>query len=161
MESTKFPVVIKKRNGTMIAVAISEIVMGIIFGISQGGLSNVLLWVFVFVGIITALQVLCEYNQNILLKENKIEFYKNKDLIKAIKYSDIKSIYVDKGKETKTKKKDFFTIGFCVNKSSKAESYLINPMNYGVGDLAKVKNIIVMKNSSVKVNSDVDKFIKK
>ena len=161
MESTEFPIVIKKRNGIMIAAAISEIIVGIIFGITQGGLSNIFLWVMVFVGIITGLQVFVEYSQDILLKENKIEFYKNKDLIKEIKYSNIKSIYVDRGKETKNKKKDFFTIDFCGNKSSKVESYLINPMNYGGGDFAKLKDIIVMKNSSVKVNNDIDKFIRK
>ena len=161
MESTEFPIVIKKRNGIMIAAAISEIIVGIIFGITQGGLSSIILWVFVFVGIITGLQVFGEYSQDILLKENKIEFYKNKDLIKEIKYSNIKSIYVDRGKETKTKKKDFFTIGFCSNKSSKVESYLINPMNYGGGDFAKLKDIIVMKNSAVKVNNEIDKFIRK
>ena len=162
MESTKFPIVIKKRNGVIIAASISEIAVGIIFGITQGGLKNILLWVFLFVGIITALSCLGEYKQDILLKENKIEFYNNNDLIKAINYSNIKSIYIDKGNETKTKKKDFFTIGIGGNgnKSSKDQNYQINPMNYGVGDLAKIKDIIVMKNSSVKVSSDIGKFAK-
>ena len=50
------------------------------------------MWIFVFTGIITALSVLVEYSQDIFIKENKLEFYKNKDLIKAIKYSSIKSI---------------------------------------------------------------------
>ena len=31
MESTKFPIVIKKRNGVMIGVSIIEIVVGIIY----------------------------------------------------------------------------------------------------------------------------------
>ena len=92
MESTKFPIVIKKRNGVMIGVSILEIVVGIIFGITQEGLKSILIWIFVFAGIITALSVLVEYSQDIFLKENKMEFYKNKDLIKAIKYSSIKSI---------------------------------------------------------------------
>ena len=160
MESIKFPIVIKKRNSTMIGVAIIEIIAGIIFGITGGGMKSVLLWIFLFTGIITALSVLGEYSKDILLKENKIEFYKNKDVIKTIKYSSIKSIFIDKGNEPKTKKKDFFTIGIG-DKSSKAESYLIDPMSYSVGDLAKIKDIIVMKNSSVKVNDDVDKFTNK
>ena len=161
MESTKFPIVIKKRNGIVIAAAISEIAVGIIFGITQGGLKNILLWVFLFVGIITALSCLGEYKQDILLKENKIEFYNNNDLIKAINYSNIKSICIDKGNETKTKRKDFFTIGIGGNKSSKDNNYQINPMNYGAGDLAKIKDIIVMKNSSVKVSSDINKMTRK
>ena len=163
MENTKFPIVIKKRNGAMIGVVIIEILIGITFGITQGGLKSILLWIFVFTGIITALSVLVEYSQDILLKENKIEFYKNNDLIKTIKYSNIKSIYIDKGNEPKTKKKDFFTIGIGANgnKSSKVENYLINPMNYSARDLAKIKDIIVIKNSSVKVSNDVDKFINK
>ena len=41
-----------------------------------------------------------------------MEFYKNKNLIKAIKYSSIKSINIGKGNEPKTKKKDFLTICF-------------------------------------------------
>ena len=32
MESIKFPIVIKKRNGVMLGVSILEIVIGIIFG---------------------------------------------------------------------------------------------------------------------------------
>ena len=139
------------------------ILVGIIFGITQGGLKSILLWLFLFVGIITALSCLGEYKQDILLKENKIEFYNNNDLIKVINYGNIKSIYIDKGNETKTKKKDFFTIGIGGNgnKSSKDQKYQINPMNYGVGDLAKIKDIIVMKNSSVKVSNDINKFTRK
>ena len=71
MENTKFPIVIKKRNGVMIGVSILEIVMGIIFGIIGEGIKSILLWIFVFTGIITALSVLVEYSQDILLKENK------------------------------------------------------------------------------------------
>ena len=40
MESTKFPIVIKKRNGAMIGVSILEIVMGIMFGITADGLKS-------------------------------------------------------------------------------------------------------------------------
>ena len=169
MENTKFPLVIKKRNGAMIGVSIIEIVMGIIFGIAGDGLKSILLWIFVFTGIITALSVLVEYSQDILLKENNVEFYKNKDLIKSIKYSSINSIYIGKGNETKTKKKDFLTIGFNnndsksnknnkSNKNYKVESYPINPNNYGSQDLITMKNIILSKNSSVKVSGEVNEF---
>lgn len=165
MESTGFPIVIKKRNGIMIGVSILEIAIAIIFGITGGGMKSILLWIFLFTGIISALSILVEYSQDILLKENKMEFYKNNDLIKTIKYSSIKSIYIDKGNEPKTNKKDFFTIGIGGNdnkgnKNSNVDSYLINPMNYSSEDLIKIKDIIVMKNSSVKVSNDVDKFIK-
>jgi len=165
MESTKFPIVIKKRNGAMIGVSILEIIMGIFFGIAGEGIKSVLLWIFVITGIITVLSVLVEYSQDILIKENKVEFYKNNDLIKAIKYSSIKSIDIAKGNESKTKKKDFFTI--CIggndnnsnrNKNSKIEKYLVNPSNYSTKDLITIKDIIKNKNSAVKVNKEVEEF---
>jgi len=167
MENTKFPIVIKKRNGAMIGVSILEIVMGVIFGFVGDGLKNILLWIFVFTGIVTALSVLVEYSRDIFMKENKLEFYNNKDLIKAIKYSSIKSINIDKGNEPKTKKKDFLTIYFGNNDSkgnrnndSKVEKYFVNPSNYGSQDLITMKNIIVAKNSAVKVNNQVNEFFK-
>jgi|GEM_PF-1645386 len=165
MESTKFPVVIKKRNGVMIGVSILEIVMGIFFGIVGGGIKSPLLWIFVFTGIISALSVFVEYSQDILIKENKLEFYKNNDLIKEIKYINITSIDIDKGNEPKTKRKDFFTISIGSNdknsnrtKNSKIEKYLVNPSNYSAKDLITIKNIITSKNSSVKVNREVEEY---
>lgn len=167
MESTKFPIVIKKRNGVMIGVSILEIVMGIFFGIVGGGVTSPLLWIFVFTGVVSGLSVLVEYSQDILIKENKLEFYKNNDLIKAIKYSSIKSIDIDKGNEPKTKKKEFFTIIFGGNdknsnrnNKSKIEKYLINPSNYSTKDFIIIKNIIISKNSAAKVNSEVEEFFK-
>ncbi len=167
MESTKFPIVIKKRNGVMIGVSILEIVMGIIFGFVGDGFKSILLWIFVFTGIVTALSVLVEYSRDIFIKENKLEFYNNKDLIKEIKYNSIKSINIDKGNDPKTKKKDFLTICFGNNdsktnrnKDSKLEKYLVNPSNYSSKDLITMKNIIVSKNSNVKVNSEVNEFFK-
>ena len=171
MESTKFPVVIKKRNGVMIGVSILEIVMGIMFGIIADGPKSILLWIFVFTGIVTALSVFVEYSQDIILKENNVEFYKNNDLIKSIKYSSINAIYIAKGNETKTKKKDFLTIGFNrhdnksnkINKSknSKDESYPINHSVYSSQDLNTLNNIILMKNSSIKVSDDVKNLTNK
>ena len=174
MESTKFPIVIKKRNGVMIGVSILEIVMGIMFGIIADGPKSVLLWIFVITGIITALSVLVEYNQDIILKENNVEFYKNNDLIKSIKYSSINAIYIAKGNETKTKKKDFLIIRFNGNdnksnknsknnksKNSKGESYQINHSVYSSQDLNTLNNIILMKNSSIKVSDDVKNLTNK
>lgn len=167
MEKTTFPIVIKKRNGAMLGASIIEIVIGVIFGIIQEGLMSPLLWIFVFTGIITALSVWVEYSRDIFLKENKLEFYKNKDLIKAIKYSDIKSISIGKGNEIKTKKKDFVSISIGLNdnknkknNNSSVEKYLINPSNYGAQDLIKIKDIIVSKNSYVKVSSEFNEFFK-
>ena len=167
MENTTFPIVIKKRNGAMLGASIIEIVMGVVFGITQDGLKSPLLWIFVFTGIITALSVWVEYSSDIFLKENKMEFYKNKDLIKAIKYSDIKSISIGKGNEPKTKKKDFVSIGINPNdnknkrnSNSNAERYLINPSVYGAQDLIKIKDIIISRNSSVKVSSEFNEFFK-
>ncbi len=162
MENIKFPIVIKKRNAVMLGVSVLEIGVGVTFGITGGGIKSIPLWVFVFTGIISALTVLVEYSLDISLNENRVEFYKNKDLIKAIKYGSINSIYISKGNETKTKKKDFFTIGFnsSDNKKFKDEKYLINPMHYSSKDLDTIKNIIVSKNYSVKVSDDIKKFVR-
>lgn len=167
MEKTTFPIVIKKRNGAMLGVSIIEILLGVVFAITQDGLKSPLLWIFVFTGIITALSVWVEYSRDIFLKENKMEFYKNKDLIKAIKYSDIKSISMSKGNEPKTKKKDFVSINIGSNdnknkknNNSNIEKYLVNPSNYGAQDLIKIKEIIVAKNSYVKVSSEFNDFFK-
>lgn len=167
MENTTFPIVIKKRNGGMLGVSIIEMFMGVIFGIIQGGVKNPLLWIFVFTGVITALSVWVEYSQDIFIKEDKIEFYKNKDLIKAIKYSDIKSISINKGNEPKTKKKDFVSIiiGPNDNKNKKdnnssVEKYLVNPSSYGAQDLIKIKDTIVSKNSSVKVSNEFKEYFR-
>ncbi len=165
MENAKFPIVLKKKNSVMIGVAIIEIVIGVIFGALQGGLKSVPMWVLFFAGIVTALSVFVEYSQDILIKEDAIEFYRNNDLIKSIKYSNIKSIFIGKGNEPKNKRKDFFIIGFYKNdkkknKNSAEETYLINPMSYSAQDFSVIKNIIVSKNSSVKVSEEVSKFIK-
>lgn len=120
---------------------------------------------FFFAGIVTALSVFVEYSQDILIKEDAIEFYRNNDLIKSIKYSNIKAILIGKGNEPKNKRKDFFIISFYKNdkkknKNSAEDTYLINPMSYSAEDFKVIKNIIVSKNSSVKVSEDVSKFIK-
>jgi len=167
MENTTFPIVIKKRNGGMIGVSIIEIVMGVVFGITENGVKSPLLWIFVFTGIITALSVWVEYSQDIFIKENKMEFYKNKDLIKAIKYNDIKLISMGKGNDPKTKKKDYILISIGLNdnknkknNNSNIEEYPINPSSYGAQDLIKIKDIIVSKNSFVKVSSEFNEFFK-
>lgn len=162
MEKLQFPIVIKKRNGLMIGVAIIEIIIGIIFGISTGGFKSILLWIFVFVGVVTALSVLGEYSRDVLLKENKVEFYKNKDLIKEIKYSNIKSINISKGNESKIKKKDFVAIEYNEGKKKNdtSLSYLIDPMSYSAQDLMTIRDTILAKNSSVRISDEVNKFIK-
>ncbi len=162
MENMQFPIVIKKRNGLMLGVAIIEIIIGIIFGITIGGVKSILLWIFIFVGVVTALSVLVEYSQDVFLKENKIEFYKNKDLVKEIKYSNVKSISISKGSEPKTKKKDFVAIEYSDGnkKNSASFSYLIDPMSYSAQDLITIRDTILSKNSSIKVSDEVNKFIK-
>lgn len=158
MENVKFPIVIKKRNGLMLGVAIIEIIIGIIFGITTDGVKSILLWIFIFVGVVTALSVLVEYSQDVFLKENKIEFYKNKDLVKEIKYSNVKSISISKGSEPKTKKKDFVAIEYSDGNKKNSFSYLIDPMSYSAQDLITIRDTILSKNSSVKVSDEVNKF---
>ncbi|MFW2489621.1 hypothetical protein ACN077_13780 [Clostridium chromiireducens] len=165
MENTKFPIVIKKKNGMMIGVVATEIAVGIIFGSLGGGVKSIPMWVLFFTGIVTALSVLVEYNQDIIIKEDKIEFYKGNDLIKSVKYSNVKSIFIGKGNEPKNKKKDFVAISFYKddkkkNKNSAEDTYLINPMGYSSQDFNTIKNIITSKNSTVKIGENVEKFIK-
>ncbi|WP_160685383.1 hypothetical protein [Clostridium sp. C2-6-12] len=167
MENTTFPITIKKRNGGMIAASITEVLIGVVFGITQGGFASPLLWIFVFTGIITALSVWVEYSRDIILKENKMEFYKNTDLIKTIKYSDIKTITIDRGNEPKTKKKDFVTISIGKiegknkkNNDYKIEKYLVNPSSYGASDFIKMKDIIISRNSNVNITSEFKEFFK-
>ena len=72
---------------------------------------------------------------------------------------------------SRTKKKDFLTIGFNrhdnksnkINKSknSKDESYPINHSVYSSQDLNTLNNIILMKNSSIKVSDDVKNLTNK
>lgn len=144
----------------MIAASICEIIVGIVFGVVDGGMSNIILWVLLFVGIVTGLSVLVEYSQDIVLKESKIEFYKFNDLVKSIKYSSIKSIYISKGDEPRTKKKDFLAIGYIESDKKGKNAYLINLMNYGVRDLANMKNTIISKNSVIEVSDEVKNMIK-
>lgn len=162
MEKLQFPIVIKKRNGLMLGIAIIEIIIGIIFGIATDGVKSTFLWIFIFVGVVTALSVLGEYSHDVLMKENKVEFYKNKDLIKEIKYSNIKSINISKGNEPKTKKKDFVAIEYNDGnkKNNVSLSYLIDPMSYSAQDLMTIRDTILAKNSSVKISDEVNKFIK-
>lgn len=162
MEKMQDPVIIKKRNGLMIGVSIIEILIGIIWAVAGEGFKTPALWIFGFVGIITALTVFAEYSQDIFLRENEMEFYKNNDLIKEVKYSSIKSISIRKGKEPKNSKKDFVSIDYAESnkKNSKKDSYLLNPMSYSAQDLIKIKDTILSKNPSVKVNEEVDKFFK-
>jgi hypothetical protein len=126
-----------------------------------------MLWVFVFTVIVTALSVWVEYSRDIVLKENKIEFYKNTDLIMTIKYSDIKTITIAKGNEPKTKKKEFITIsiGKTENKNKKnndykIEKYLFSPSSYGANDLIKMKDIIASKNTTVNITREFKEFFK-
>lgn len=164
MENTTFPITIKKRNGGMIGASITEILIGVIFGVTQGGLTSPLLWIFVFTGIITALSVWVEYSRDIVLREDKIEFCKNTDIIKTIKYCDIKSISIGKGNEPRTKKKDFVTINTGINNgksnNSKSEKYLINPSNYAASDLLKMKDIILSKNSNIDITDEFKEFFR-
>lgn len=165
MESTNFPIIIKKRNGVMLGVSILEIILGIIFAATGDGIKSILLWIFVFAGVVTALSVLVEYSQDIILKENKMEFYKLNDLIETIKYSSINSIYVSKGNEPKNKRKDFLAISFSENdkkksKNLKKDVYLINFMHYSSKDLAKIRDMVMKKNPSVKIEEGVEKYLK-
>ena len=111
MEEKKYPIIIKKKNSLMVMAVIAEFVIALVYGITQGP-TSVLFSCFLFVAVVTALAVWVEYSRDIYLKENKIEFYQNKNLIQKIKYSSIESIDVDNGIEPKDRKKDFIVITY-------------------------------------------------
>ena len=104
MEEKKYPIIIKKKNSLMVMAVIAEFVIALVYGITQGP-TSVLFSCFLFVAVVTALAVWVAYSRDIYLKENKIEFYQNKNLIQKIKYSSIESIDVDNGIEPKDRKK--------------------------------------------------------
>ncbi|MBE6071387.1 MAG: hypothetical protein E7208_05455 [Clostridium butyricum] len=156
MEETKDPIIIKKKNGFMISVGIAEIVFGLVWSLADG-IKSIPMWIFVVTGIITLLSVWVEYSRDIYLRENKIDFYKNKDLIESIKYSDINELSIKVGDQPKDKNKKFLNISFSNNGKKKVtkKSYSVCVGDYGVTDLAKMRQTILSVNSKVKVSKEV------
>ena len=104
MEEKKYPIIIKKKNSFMVMAVVAEFLVALVYGITQG-FASVLFAFFLFVAIVTALALWVEYSGDVYLKENKIEFYQNKNLITTIKYSNIATLAVEEGNEDKNKKK--------------------------------------------------------
>ena len=152
---------IKKRNGFMITAGILEIIFGLIWSI-QDGIKSVPMWIFVITGIITLLSVWVEYSEDIVLSDNKIQFYKRTDLLKSVKYSEISSMDFINGTEIKDRKKKFLSISLSGNnKRRKDNNVLISTSNYSAGDVLKIRDIILEKNKVVKMSKEVKNFGKK
>lgn len=166
MEEIKYPVIIKKKNSFMVMAVVAEFLIAVVYGITQGP-TNILFACFLFVAIVTALAVWVEYSRDIYLKENKIEFYSNKNLVKKIKYSSIESLEVENGAEEKNKKKEFVTITYretsnkkSGNKAAKTDKYYINTSYYCANDFKMIKDIVKTRNPQVKFNDNLKKYTK-
>lgn len=166
MEEKKYPIIIKKKNSFMLMAVIAEFFIAGVYGIIQG-FTSLLFLCFLFVAIVTLLAVWVEYSRDVYLRENKIEFYSNKDLIINIKYSSIVSLDVAHGEETKDKKKEFFTISYnetssrkSKNKKPKIKKYYLNPSWYNANDFRVIKSTIKSKNPNIKIDENLKKYTK-
>lgn len=166
MEEKKYPIIIKKKNSLMVMAVIAEFVIALVYGITQGP-TSVLFSCFLFVAVVTALAVWVEYSRDIYLKENKIEFYQNKNLIQKIKYSSIESIDVDNGIEPKDRKKDFIVITYREtsnkkknNRNEKIDNYYLSTSYYCSNDFKMIRDAIKSRNPEVKLNENLSKYIK-
>lgn len=157
MDELKYPITIKKKNWFMISVGIAEILLGLVWIIPEG-IKSLAMWIFIVTGIITLLSVWIEYSRDICIEENKVEFYKNKELTKSIKYSEISELSIIAGSESKEKNKKFFTISFSSTgkkKEAKTKKQRISTSEYALVDLAKLRDSILKCNKNVKVSKEV------
>ena len=166
MEEKKYPIIIKKKNSTMVMAVIAEFIIALVYGITQGP-TSVLFVCFLFIAIVTALAVWVEYSRDIYLKENKIEFYQNKNLLKKIKYSSIESLEIDNGIEPKNRKKDFVVITYREtsnkkknNRNEKVDKYYLSTSYYCSNDFKMIRDTIKLRNPQVKLNENLSKYIK-
>lgn len=166
MEEKKYPIIIKKKNSIMVMAVIAEFIIALVYGITQGP-TSVLFVCFLFIAIVTALAVWVEYSRDIYLKENKIEFYQNKNLLKKIKYSSIESLEIDNGIEPKNRKKDFVVITYREtsnkkknNRNEKVDKYYLSTSYYCSNDFKMIRDTIKLRNPQVKLNENLSKYIK-
>lgn len=166
MEENKYPIVIKKKNSLMIMAVMAEFLIAVLYGVIQGP-TSILFMCFLFVAVITSLSVWVEYSRDIYLKENKIEFYENKNLIKRIKFSSIESLGVENGNEPKNQKKEFITISYREtsnkkknNRNEKIDKHYISTSYYCANDFKIIRDVIKSRNPEVKFNDNLSKYIK-
>lgn len=166
MEEKKYPIIIKKKNSLMIMAVIAEFAIALVYGITQGP-TSILFACFLFVAVVTALAVWVEYSRDIYVKENKIEFYQNKNLIKKIKYGSIESLEIDNGVEAKDRKKDFFVITYREtsnkkknNRNEKVDKYYLSTSYYCSNDFKIIRDVIKSRNPEVKLTENLSKYIK-
>ena len=166
MEENKYPIVIKKKNSLMIMAVMAEFLIAVLYGVIQGP-TSILFMCFLFVAVITSLSVWVEYSRDIYLKENKIEFYENKNLINRIKFSSIESLGVENGNEPKNQKKEFITISYREtsnkkknNRNEKIDKHYISTSYYCANDFKIIRDVIKSRNPEVKFNDNLSKYIK-
>lgn len=166
MEENKYPIIIKKKNSLMVMAVVAEFLIALVYAVVQGP-TSVLFACFLFIAVVTALAVWVEYSRDIYLKENKIEFYQNKNLIKSIKYSSIESLDVENGDQSNNKKKEFVTITYREtskkkknNRNEKVDKYYISPSHYCANDFKMIRDVVKSRNPQVKLNENLSKYIK-
>lgn len=165
MENSKieFPIVIKKKNITMIAAVIMEILVGINFCfIDPTKITGI---IFFFVAAITAISLWDESCEIINLTEHKFQVSKRKDLLQDINYEKISTLTVEEGVDKKHKKKKFLRITFLENNKKKKKSadskekYSIDLSCYSIKDLKKIRDVITAKNPNVRFTKDFNEYI--
>lgn len=157
----KYPIIIKKKNGFqwVIIAALLFVIATDGYFAYKGLQSSVYFILFVIVFALTALSMWVNYSRDIYLKENKIEFYTNKNVTDKIKYSSITSLTKENGKES-NKKKSFYVINY--NETSgkkkskpKQAQYFINPSNYSIADFKEITRIIQLNNPAVTLDEEI------
>ena len=86
-------------------------------------------------------------------------------LLQSINYEKIDSLTIEKGKQGKTKKKNFLVISFFESNKKKKKSegkkekYLVDLSYYSLKDLKKIKEVITEKNSNVKITKELIDYL--
>lgn len=165
MENNKnqFPIVIKKKNITMIAAVAMEILVGINFCFLDP--TKISAIVFFFVAGITAISVWDDSAEKIKLSEHKFELNKRADVLHSINYEKMSTVTIEEGVDKKHKKKNFLCITFLEHNKKKKKSAdskekcLIDLSCYSIKDLKKIKEVISQHNPNVRFTKAFDEYI--
>lgn len=165
MENSKnqFPIIIKKKNTMMVVAVMMEILVGVNFIFLYK--SIICSAIFFFVAVITAISVWDESCEKISLGEHKFEVSKRKDMLQSINYEKMSLLTIEKGLNSKNKKKNFLAITFLEHNKKKKKSegskekYLVDLSFYSIKDLKKIKEIITEQNSNVRVTKEFNDYI--
>lgn len=162
-KNNTLPIVIKRKDTLMIIAVIMEFIVAANFWFIDG--TKVCSFIFIFVAILTAISVWDESCVKINMTEFKIQVNKRNELLQSINYEKIDSLTIEKGKQGKTKKKNFLVISFFESNKKKKKSegkkekYLLDLSYYSLKDLKKIKEVITEKNSNVKITKELSDYL--